>query len=80
MLGLLVSLPMCGLSVLVWFLVARIATYGLFWSGGEHNDAWGGPTLAGAWAVHAVIALAITLVAMALLAPLTRLHDRLIAS
>ncbi|WP_306361743.1 hypothetical protein [Nocardia sp. CC227C] len=28
-------------------------------TGGEYGDAWGGPTLAGAWAVHAVVGIAL---------------------
>lgn len=75
----LVSVPLFLASALVWYLVARIATYGLFWEieGGSHADAWGGPTLLGAWLVHALIALAMVLPAMWLIRPLTGLHQRL---
>ncbi len=52
-LGLLVSIPIFALSVLIWYLVARIATYGFFWDSGNPDTSWGGPTLAGAWIVHA---------------------------
>jgi hypothetical protein len=77
LLGLLVSLPLFVLSALIWYLVARIVTYGFFWDGGDSNGSWGGPTLAGAWAVHALIALGMIVVAMWLLVPLTRLHAQL---
>lgn len=75
--GVLVGMPMLVLSLLVWYLAARIATYGLFWGDGNHDNAWGGPTLLGAWIVHGLFALGIGFVAMAMLAPLRRTHDRL---
>src|ERR1044072_9474163 len=45
------------LSLLVFYLIARISTYGAFWVEGHEGGAWGGPTLAGAWIVHALIAV-----------------------
>lgn len=77
----LVSIPLFLASALVWYLVVRIATYGLFWviEGGDHADAWGGPSLLGAWVVHALIAVALVIPAMWLIAPLSRLHARLAA-
>lgn len=75
--GLLVSIPLFLTSLLVWYLVGRIATYGLFWEGGPDNDAWGGPTLLGAWVVHGLIAFALVVLAMWLIAPLSRLHQRM---
>jgi len=41
----------------------------------DTDDAWGGPTMAGAWAVHLLIGLAI-LVAVALLLGRRGPHDR----
>lgn len=73
----MVSIPLFLASLLVWYLVARIATYGLFWEGEPNNDVWGGPTLLGAWIVHALIAFALVVLAMWAIAPLTRLHQRL---
>lgn len=77
----LVSIPLFLASVLVWYLVARIATYGLFWviEGGDHADAWGGPSLLGAWTVHTLIALALAMPALGLIRPLTARLDRLTA-
>jgi hypothetical protein len=40
------------------------------------DEAWGGPTLAGAWAVHALVALAIHLAAFAVTGWLTALQDK----
>ncbi|MET0236171.1 MAG: hypothetical protein ABW224_16115 [Kibdelosporangium sp.] len=62
------------LSLLVFYLAGRIATYGMFFTGGA--DAWGGPTLAGAWFVHALIAAAMVVFVMWLLIPLTNLVIR----
>jgi hypothetical protein len=62
------------LSLFVCYLVARIATYGVFFTNGA--DAWGGPTLAGAWIVHALIAAPMVAVAMWLLVPVTNLVIR----
>ncbi|SFP85084.1 hypothetical protein SAMN05421810_103607 [Amycolatopsis arida] len=76
-LRLLVSVPVFLLSLLVWYLVARVATYGLFWNADtDHAESWGGPTLAGAWLVHALIGLALVLAALGLLRPLSRVLAR----
>lgn len=75
--GLLVSVPAFALSALLWYLAARIATYGLTWSGESAAGSWGGPGLAGAWTVHALCALGLAVVAFAALAPITRLHSKL---
>ena len=56
------------------YLVLRIATYGLFFTDG--SNAWGGPSLAGAWIVHALIAALMVAVVMMLLVPLTNLIIR----
>ena len=54
----------------------RNLLYG-FVVGDGYRDAWGGPTLAGAWAVHAVLALALVPVGLWLLRGLTALERRL---
>jgi hypothetical protein len=72
-----VRVAMFLLSTLIWYLVARIATYGFFWGSGDPDTSWGGPTLAGAWAVHALIALGIVIVSMWTLAPLHQVYQRL---
>ncbi|MCK1798761.1 hypothetical protein MTQ01_22580 [Streptomyces sp. XM4193] len=41
------------------------------------DNAWGGPTLAGAWLVHALVALAIQVVALVLVHAMTRVWERL---
>lgn len=59
-------------ALLVWYLVGRIATYGLFWSDADAAGSWGGPSLAGAWIVHFFCALGMAVPCMWLLRPLTR--------
>jgi hypothetical protein len=44
----------------------------------DYATAWGGPTLAGAWAVHAALALALVPVWLAVLRGLGALHVRLV--
>ncbi|MGA6162968.1 hypothetical protein [Amycolatopsis magusensis] len=40
------------------FLIVRVTTYGVFWDpDADHSGAWGGPSLFGAWVVHALIGL-----------------------
>jgi hypothetical protein len=73
-------------GVLCWFLVAlagpntvrNVLLYPIT-DGGEVARAWGGPTLAGAWAVHAVLALVLLPVELWLLRGLTGLQRRLAA-
>ena len=64
------------LSLLTCYLIGRIATYGAFWREGHESGAWGGPTLAGAWLTHAVLAAATVAVIMWLLVPITTLLVR----
>jgi hypothetical protein len=52
---LLLSLPLA-----VWSLLDR-GSRPLLGMNGEYRDAWGGPTLAGAWAVHALGGIAFLL-------------------
>lgn len=60
------------LALLVWYLVARIATFGFFWTDEGAAGSWGGPSLAGAWIVHFFCALGMAVPCMWLLRPLTR--------
>ncbi|WP_410667095.1 hypothetical protein [Amycolatopsis sp. cmx-4-68] len=64
------------LTLLIWYLVGRIATFGFFWTEAGAAGSWGGPSLIGAWAVHFFGALGMAVVAMWLLRPLTRRQVR----
>ncbi|MFI5585153.1 hypothetical protein ACIA5G_08985 [Amycolatopsis sp. NPDC051758] len=64
------------IAALIWFLVWRITTYGLFWDDATANESWGGPSLAGAWIVHFFCALGMAVPCMWLLRPLTRRQVR----
>ncbi|GAA3534628.1 hypothetical protein GCM10022222_17710 [Amycolatopsis ultiminotia] len=66
------------LAMLIWYLVGRIATYGLFWDPATAGESWGGPGLAGAWIVHFFCAFGMTVPAMWLLRPLTEVQLRLL--
>lgn len=72
------SLVAFSLSLLLFFLVARIATYGLFWTGEDPEGTWGGPTLAGAWIVHFFVAVGLAVPIFCALRPLTRAQARLL--
>ncbi|AXB46279.1 hypothetical protein [Amycolatopsis albispora] len=40
------------------YLIVRVVTYGVFWDAdADQSGTWGGPTLLGAWLVHALIGL-----------------------
>lgn len=66
------------LAALLLYLVGRIATYGIFWSGSDPEGTWGGPTLVGAWIVHFFVALGMAVPIFLALRPLTRLQARLL--
>ncbi|KZB84925.1 hypothetical protein [Amycolatopsis regifaucium] len=66
------------LALLLFYLVGRIATYGLFWTGSDPEGTWGGPTPAGAWIVHFFVALGMAVPIFLALRPLTRLQARLL--
>ncbi|RSN49107.1 hypothetical protein DMC64_00475 [Amycolatopsis sp. WAC 04197] len=68
------------LALLLFYLVGRIATYGLFWTGSDPEGTWGGPTLAGAWIVHFLVAAGMAIPIFLALRPLTRLQSRLLGS
>lgn len=64
----LAAVPLDAVSLVVagycWFGVVVNLAYParpLFGMNGEYRDAWGGPTLAGAWAVHALGGVALWL-------------------
>jgi hypothetical protein len=69
--AMLLNIPIFLISLLVWYLVGRIVTYGLFWDPASANESWGGPSLTGAWIVHTFCALGMAVVCFWLLGPLT---------
>ncbi|NKX86219.1 hypothetical protein [Nocardia coubleae] len=87
-----VSLPRClvhsvlsaGVGVVGWFLVllsVLVLVRGLAYPllvGDGYRNAWGGPTLAGAWAVHALLAVLLAPLFLAVVAALGRSQVRLI--
>ncbi len=79
------SVPLNAASLLVvsygWAIVVLNLLYPgrrLIGMGGTLDDAWGGPTLAGAWAVHALGGLVMLLLMPFVLKCLTALHPRLL--
>ncbi|MFC0626354.1 hypothetical protein [Kribbella deserti] len=73
------------LGVLGWFLllvlalvVVRGICYGFVEPGPYGPGTWGGPTRAGAWAVHAAVAVPIGLLVVPLIWALGRLNTRVI--
>jgi hypothetical protein len=79
----LLSLPLNLVSAVVvayvWTLVAMNLAYPLRPGLGEgYQDAWGGPTLAGAWAVHAAGGLAFLFAAPWIVRGITALQGRLL--
>lgn len=76
----LVTLPLgmlgLGLALLLVPNTIRNLLYGVF-PEGDYSHAWGGPTLAGAWAVHAAGGLALVPVLIWLVRGLTALQRRL---
>lgn len=69
----LVQLLLTAIAVL---LVARGPLYG-FVDPGPYDDAWGGPSRAGAWATHAGIAVVLGALAAGLFLGVERLRRRL---
>lgn len=76
----LLSIPLGVVGLWLAFLLVpntiRNLLYG-FVVGDGYRDAWGGPTLAGAWAVHAALVLALLPVGLWLVRGLTALQRRL---
>jgi len=66
------------LALLLFYLVGRIVTYGFFWTGSDPEGTWGGPTLAGAWIVHFLVALGMAIPIFLALRSITRLEARLL--
>jgi hypothetical protein len=64
------------LILLTLLMVARGALYGVV-DRGPYDDAWGGPSLAGAWLAHFAVSIPIAAVAVLLTGGVTRLHVRL---
>jgi hypothetical protein len=71
-----------GLGVWAWFVAFLVAVgfargplYGLVVPG-PYDDAWGGPSLAGAWAVHAAVWVGVAVVALGMWWAVVALSDR----
>lgn len=64
------------LILLVLLMVARGALYGVV-DPGPYDDAWGGPSLAGAWLVHLAVSIPVAALAVLLATGVTGLHVRL---
>ncbi|MGH3566803.1 MAG: hypothetical protein ACRDRH_12370 [Pseudonocardia sp.] len=63
------------LIAIVGLMVARGALYG-FVDAGPYDQAWGGPTLGGAWITHFAVSLPILAASMLLAVGVTGLHRR----
>jgi hypothetical protein len=69
------------LTLFVAFLAILAAVRGIAYpviAGGDYENSWGGPTLAGAWAVHALLGVGLLPAWLALVAGLGALQVRLI--
>jgi hypothetical protein len=77
----LLSLPLNALSlaltVAVWVLALVNIAYPLRPDSDDLSNAWGGPSLAGAWAVHGTAGLVLLLLAPWVVNGLTSLQGRL---
>ena len=73
---LLLWLPAVVLGALGLIVLARGLLYGLVIDDGGWVNGWGGPTLAGAWAVHALIGVPSAIAAGFGVAGIARLMDR----
>lgn len=67
-----------ALSVFILGNTARNLTYGVWYGPSDYHEAWGGPTLAGAWAVHAIGGLLFLYAGLWLIRGVSRLQQRLI--
>lgn len=72
-----VNLVVCVVTVYAWLLVPMNLGFPLRVDG-SLEDSWGGPTLAGAWAVHAAGGLAFLFLNPWLVRGLTALQGRLL--
>jgi hypothetical protein len=59
------------LTVALWVLAVATIAYPLRPDSDDLSDAWGGPTLAGAWAVHGAAGLGFLLLALWIVKPVT---------
>jgi hypothetical protein len=77
----LLSLPLnavsCALTVALWALAVGNIAYPLRPDSDDLSNAWGGPTLAGAWAVHGTAGLAFLLLAPWIVKAVTTAQGRL---
>lgn len=76
------GVPLGALACVVALLagpntVRAVFLYGLM-GDGDYSASWGGPTLAGAWMVHAAIALALVPFELGLIRVIGELHARLL--
>jgi hypothetical protein len=77
----LLSLPLnavsFALTVAIWTLAVANIAYPLRPDSDDLSNAWGGPTLAGAWAVHGTAGLALLLLAPWIVKAVTTAQGRL---
>ncbi|MDL5157480.1 hypothetical protein [Actinomycetospora termitidis] len=78
--GPLAALLGIGLGAWAWFVAFLVVLgflrgplYGVV-DPGPYDDAWGGPSLAGAWTVHALVWVGVLAVALGMWRALARLH------
>ncbi|MFE6922365.1 hypothetical protein ACFVAV_15085 [Nocardia sp. NPDC057663] len=80
------SVLSAGVGIVAWFLIMLTAlglVRGLAYpvvAAGDYETSWGGPTLVGAWLVHAAVSLVIAPVFLGIVAVLGRLQLRLTRS
>jgi hypothetical protein len=78
----LLSLPLSAVSAVLtaylWIVVAANLAYPLRPDSDDLSDAWGGPSLAGAWAVHGAAALVLLFVVPWIVNRVTTAQGRLV--
>lgn len=75
-LSILIGLVAWMLAAMIGLMVARGLLYGIVDSG-PYDNAWGGPSLAGAWLTHLGISIPIAAAAIGGLVGVTRLYQHL---
>ncbi|GCE01906.1 hypothetical protein [Embleya hyalina] len=68
------GVPTLVLAAYAYGNTIRNLTYPIWYGHTDYHDAWGGPTLAGVWAVHTIGALAFFAVCLCLIQGLTNLR------
>ncbi|MFE3204568.1 hypothetical protein [Embleya sp. NPDC059237] len=68
------GVPMLILAAYAYGNTIRNLTYPIWYGDTDYHDAWGGPSLAGVWAVHAIGGLAFLAVCLCLIQGLTTLR------